>query len=54
MTRFLADEGFNNDVLHGLQRRVAHLDPYERKMSGCAGQATAKCSGALPPRTASC
>lgn len=26
MTRFLADEDFNNDVLRGLQRRVAHLD----------------------------
>jgi predicted nuclease of predicted toxin-antitoxin system len=26
MTRFLADENFNHDVLRGLQRRVAHLD----------------------------
>jgi hypothetical protein len=26
MTRFLADEDFNNDVLRGLQRRVAHVD----------------------------
>jgi hypothetical protein len=26
MTGFLADEDFNNDILRGLVRRVAHLD----------------------------
>jgi hypothetical protein len=26
MTRFLADEDFNNDILRGLLRRLVHLD----------------------------
>jgi hypothetical protein len=41
MTRFLADEDFNNDVLRGLQRRVAHVDVVRVQDVGLGGASDA-------------
>jgi hypothetical protein len=37
MTRFLADEGFNNDILRGLLRRHANLDVVRVRNVGLGG-----------------
>jgi hypothetical protein len=42
MTPFLADEDFNNDVLRGLQRRVAHLDITRVQDAGLRGASDAE------------
>jgi hypothetical protein len=41
MTRFLADEDFNNDVLLGLQRRVARIDIVRVQDAGLRGASDA-------------
>jgi Domain of unknown function (DUF5615) len=42
MTRFLADEDFNGDVLRGLQRRVSHLDAVRAQDVGLRGASDAE------------
>jgi hypothetical protein len=42
MIRFLADEDFNNDVLRGLQRRVAHVDVVRVQDVGLRGASDAE------------